>query len=520
MAHLALATASRAALGPLSAALVLSTAVAQPALTSVRVATGFARPIYVGAPNGDEDRLFVAEQHSGLVRIVLRGDVLATPFLDVKSRILTGSERGLLGVAFHPDFVNNGLVYVNYTRTGDGATIVERFTVSSSNPHVVDPNSGTIIFGPVNQPQSNHNAGCIAFGPGGYLYIAFGDGGGAGDRQCNAQNGQLFLGKVVRIDVDGGTPYAVPPTNPFVGNPAFRDEIWTYGWRNPWRFSFDRGTGDMYVGDVGQGAREEVSFQAGSSTGGENFGWKIMEGTNCFSTANCVNPPPCNSPALELPIHDYASTGANCTVIGGYVYRGCGIPGLEGTYFFADYCARSVWSLRYDGQSVTQLTNRTTELVPNAGSIGQVTSFGEDSCGEIYLCDLDGDVFKIVPAGPPAAVNLGFATPGSNGRPTFELCGMLGAGQTAELILRNAPPATAAALVLSTANQPTPLAFGTVVPVPPQIVQPFITDGGGRVQFTVTGGLGPAVIYGQWGILDSGVPTGITLSNALQVTFP
>jgi glucose/arabinose dehydrogenase len=505
-----------------AAALALTTGAisSQPPLTTVRVAANLARPIYVGSPPGDESRLFVAEQHSGLIRIIKNGELLPTPFLNVRSRILTGSERGLLGLAFHPNYATNGYLYINFTRAGDGATIVARFTRSAVNPDVGDPNSYFPIVGPVSQPFSNHNAGALAFGLDGYLYIPLGDGGSANDPNCNAQNGQVFLGKILRIDVDGGTPYAVPASNPFVGNPAVLDEIWSLGWRNPWRFSFDRLTGDMYVGDVGQGAREEISFQPASSTGGGNYGWKMMEGTRCNATTACTNPPPCNSPLLTLPIHDYLSTG-DCAVIGGYVYRGCGIPGLEGTYFFGDYCTGRLASFRYDGTTVTEFTQRTNELRPNVGEIDNITSFGEDAHGEIYIADLDGEIFKIVPAGAAPARNLGFWGVGSNGlRPRFEMCGLLGAGQSAKLVLRDAPASSLAALVISTSNNPVQLPFGTVLPVPPQLVAPFPIDADGRVELMVQGGLGPAVIYAQWAVVDQGLPTGLNMSNALEITFP
>ncbi len=509
------------ALRPLAAFVLLAAvALAQPPLTSVRIASGLMRPVCIGSPPGDYDRLFVLEQHTGLVRIIKDGALLPTPFLNVRSRIVTASERGLLGLAFHPQYATNGYFYLDYTRSPDGALMVERFTVSATDPDVADPSSGVGIIGPITHPQSNHNGGCIAFGPDGYLYMTLGDGGGAGDPNCNAQNRGTLLGKILRLDVDGGFPYAIPVSNPYATSNEFRREIWTYGWRNPWRMSFDRLNGDMYVGDVGQGAREEISFQAGSSSGGLNFGWKIMEGTTCFGTANCVNPPPCNGPGLRLPIHEY-NTGSNCAVVGGHVYRGCAIPGLEGTYFFADHCSGRIWSLRYNGVSVSQFTERTTELRPNVGTIGTISSFGEDCCGEIYITDLGGEVFKIVPAAAAPATSLGFATPGSNGvQPVFAVCGLLGAGQSADFQLRDALPLTAAALLLSNSNNPFPLPFGTIVPVPPLLVVAFATDAQGQVVFSVAGGAGPAVVFGQWGVLDPGATAGVALSNALQVTFP
>lgn len=380
--------------------------VAQPRLAAVRIAEGFSRPIYLGAPPQDERRIFIAEQHTGQIHIIDNGRRDPTPFLDISARIATGpgSGRGLLGVAFHPDYTSNGYIYVNYTRAEDGASIVARYT-RSADPNTADASSGTIILGPVMQPAANHNGGCLAFGPDGYLYIAFSDGQG-GDPGCRAQNGQQLLGKILRLDVDGGIPYAIPPSNPFVGNPAFRDEIWSYGWRVPWRFSFDRATGDMYVGDVGEQTREEISFQPAHSPGGENYGWKVMEGSTCFNTQGCSNPPACQSPVLVPPILDYDHS-YGCSVTGGHVYRGCAIPGLQGTYVFGDHCSRRFFSFKFDGQYVTELAERTEELIPDQGVIGQFTTFGEDAQGEIYVVDIDGEIFKIVPARAATHLVLG-----------------------------------------------------------------------------------------------------------------
>ena len=373
------------------------TAAAQ-TLDTVRVASGLSSPVYVTAPPGDVARLFIVEQ-GGRIKIRKNGAVLATPFLNISSVIAAGGERGLLGLAFHPNYAANGFFYVYYTRGADGSLTVARYTVSA-NPDVANAGSGVTIFGPVVHPASNHNGGCIQFGPDGYLYFATGDGGGAGDTACNAQNGGTFLGKLIRIDVDGGFPYVVPPTNPFIGNATFLDEIWAYGLRNPWRWSFDRVTGDLYTGDVGQGSREEIDFQPAGSAGGENYGWKVMEGTACFGTSGCTPaPPPCNDPSYTDPIHDYGHAG-NCSVTGGYVYRGCAIPSLAGTYFFADYCSNAIWSFRYAGGAVTQFTTRTSDLAPGGGlSIGSISSFGEDALGELYICDHGGEVFKVVPSG-------------------------------------------------------------------------------------------------------------------------
>ena len=374
-------------------------------LTTERVATGLSFPTYATSPVGDYHRLFIVEQ-DGLIKIMKDGVVLGTPFLNITSKVLfngpLGSEVGLLGLAFHPNYASNGFFYVSYTQiTGSGDSIVERYSVNPNNPDQALPGSAVTVFGPLNQPQSNHNGGCIQFGPDGMLYLALGDGGNFNDTGTghvtggNAQSLTTQLGKMLRLDVDIAFPH-VAAGNPFVGGAAVDDLVWSLGWRNPWRFSFDRATGNAYIGDVGQDAREEVSFEpAGAS--GRNYGWRCMEGFACTGLSGCT----CNAPALTLPIHDYshAGGGGHCAVTGGYVYRGCAMPGLAGTYFFADFCSAQIWSFRYDGANLTQFTNRTAELAPNVGSINSISSFAEDAYGEIYILDLGGgEIFKILPA--------------------------------------------------------------------------------------------------------------------------
>lgn len=317
-------------------------------------------------------------------------------------------------MAFHPEYANNGVFYVYYTASGGGANTLAQFSVSG-NPDMANP-TGTVLFS-TPDPFPNHNGGWIAFGPDGYLYIAMGDGGSGNDPNGAGQNLNTMLGKVHRIDVDGadGIPanddddgildngvngYSSPPDNPFVG-PAFGlDSIWAYGLRNPWRDSFDRLTGDLYIADVGQGAWEEINFQPGGSPGGANYGWRCMEGNHCTGLSGCT----CNDPALTDPIHEYAHAGVNCSVTGGYVYRGCAIPDLQGVYFFADYCSNRIWSFRHNG-GVTEFTDRTAELIPDIGSITQISSFGEDAYGELYILDLSGEVFKILPDAAPVDCN-------------------------------------------------------------------------------------------------------------------
>ena len=385
-------------------------------IASKLVATGLDRPLWAGAPLGDE-RIFIA-QKNGLIRLVQNGQLLATPFLDLRSKTNTISERGLLGVAFHPNYAANGFFFVNYTDLV-GDTVIARYSVSS-DPNVADAASESIVL-TFNQPFDNHNGGDIQFGPlDGYLYIFTGDGGSAGDPACRAQKLNLLLGKVLRIDVDGGTPYAIPPSNPFVGVAGVREEIWHYGVRNPWRNGFDALTGDLFIGDVGQDLREEIDF-APAGVGGLNFGWKMMEGTLCYSSTNCLaGTPPCNDPSLTLPILELTHASGSFAITGGTVYRGCALPGEFGKYFFSDYADDKIRSLEYDPiNGVQNLTNRTAELAPGGGlSIRNIVHIGPDGFGELLIVDhtsgTSGEVYKMVPAGAAQALAATRNGSGSN----------------------------------------------------------------------------------------------------------
>ena len=409
----------------LSAGLVvlagLSPSASAQAIKAENVATGFVRPVFVTAPTGDPDRLFVVEKR-GTIRIIKSGVVLATPFLDIQSSVLSsGNEQGLLGLAFPSDYFTTGYFYVYYIRAGgSGISQVARYSVTA-NPDLADAASELRIYN-TSQPFTNHNGGHIEFGPNdGFLYLGLGDGGSANDPGNRAQTGTVPLGKMLRIDPTGddfpGDPslnYAVPGSNPFVGNPNFLDEIWAYGLRNPWRNAFDRETGDLYIADVGQNAWEEIDFQPAASPGGESYGWRVREGTRCFSTSNpnnCNNTSTCSTSHVQ-PIHEYnhSTNGFSCSVTGGRVYNGGAIPGLTGTYFFADYCSNQVYSLKYNGAFVTNLTNRTSELNPpiGGGTISAVTAIGKDGVGELYIVKettsgSNNTIFKIVP--DPAALD-------------------------------------------------------------------------------------------------------------------
>jgi glucose/arabinose dehydrogenase len=306
--------------------------------------------------------------------------------LDVSDLIspaaLTGdyTERGLLGLAFHPDYAENGLFYINYT-DHNGHTVIARYQVSADNPNQADPASATMLLY-VQQPYPNHNGGHMAFGPDGYLYVSLGDGGSGGDPEGHGQNLGSLLGKILRLDINAEEGYAIPENNPFVGNEAARPEIWAWGLRNVWRFSFDRATGDLYLADVGQDAWEEINFQAAASAGGENYGWNAYEGTHTYSGA---------SPASNavMPILEYSHDGG-CSVTGGYVYRGEEIPALQGDYLYSDWCTGTIWVARPDN-------NGSWSVAFSSESGRAVSSFGEDEAGELYLVDHNGSVLRFEP---------------------------------------------------------------------------------------------------------------------------
>jgi glucose/arabinose dehydrogenase len=365
---------------------------AAPEIKLEPVITGLDQPVAITNAADGSDRLFITLV-TGQILIFDGQQVLARPFLDISPLITVGGERGLFSVAFHPDYINTGLLYVDYTDL-NGNTVIARYSVSA-DPNMVDPASAAVLLSVV-QPFANHNGGQLQFGPDGYLYIGMGDGGDAGDPQNNAQSLNTLLGKLLRIDVDGNFPYSIPADNPVVNDPSARGEIWALGLRNPWRFSFDRQTGDLFIADVGQSRIEEVNLQPADSTGGENYGWRLMEGSVCYNPA--AN---CNSGMLTLPILEYDHS-FGCSITGGYRYRGAANPGLQGIYFYGDYCSGRIWGATED----TAGTWTTRELLDTTF---QITAFGEDENGEIYLADFStgaGAVYHIAEI-PAAAASDG-----------------------------------------------------------------------------------------------------------------
>jgi glucose/arabinose dehydrogenase len=392
--HFALRPSVLVRLVSLAGCLVLANASPSGAAHLEKIVDGVHKPITLTAPP-DDPRLFFIEM-DGRIRIVDDGTLLPTPFLDVSHLLeYDGLFRGLLGLTFHPDYAKNGYFFVNYTMAG-GDTRVSRFSVSS-DPDVADAASESVIL-TVDQPGTDHNGGYLAFGPDdGHLYVALGDGGYGSDHHENAQDPSQLLGKILRLDVDVASGYAIPPDNPFVGVPGYREEIWAVGLRSPWGMTFDRETHDLWLADVGLKSYEEVNFQPASSPGGENYGWSRMEADDCY-----VPPTDCDDGTLTHPVHDYPH-GPGCSVNGGFVYRGTQVPELYGCYFFSDWCTSDIWTFKYDGSTLTELTNRADELGPPPGdSFTFLVGFGQDAEGELYVIDWHwngenlGQIFKIV----------------------------------------------------------------------------------------------------------------------------
>ena len=352
-----------------------------PALQSLGT---FASPVYLTSPPGDTARLFVVEQ-GGRIRVLRHDTLLAAPFLDVSAKISSGGERGLLSVAFHPDYVTNGRFYVYFTNPAGDIRIVRYNAATAETAN--EASADTVLKVP-HPGQSNHNGGQLQFGPDGKLYAGTGDGGGGGDPNGNAQNTHALLGKLLRLDVDGANGYAIPPDNPFASGTAGAPEVWSYGLRNPWRYSFDRETGDLYLGDVGQNLYEEVDVSSTADLRGKglNFGWNVMEGLHCYNATTC------NEAGKTLPVIEYSHAGGACSVTGGYVYRGTKIAVLVGQYLYSDYCAGFVRSFQFSGGAATN-----TQTWPSLQPSANVSSFGQDAKGELYIVTLNGAVYRIVP---------------------------------------------------------------------------------------------------------------------------
>ncbi len=368
----------------------IATAQAQPINSLTTFASGFDDPVCI--TNAGDSRLFVVRKTGFIYIVDNAGTTNPVPFLDIDARVnSSGNEQGLLGLAFHPQYPDSGFFYVNYTGIGD-STHISRFSVSLSNPDLADPLSEKKLL-TIYQPFTNHNGGDLCFGPDGYLYIGLGDGGAGGDPDNRAQNLMEYLGKILRIDVDQGNPYAIPETNPYYNNPSALSEIWALGLRNPWRFSFDRFTGDLWIGDVGQNAYEEIDFQPLSSPGGENYGWRCYEGNNPYNTSGCGG-----AGSYTFPIHQY-SHSFGCSITGGFVYRGSQFPAMYGKYFFADYCSDRIWTIhKEEGTWVVEEFGQFTG--------NNFSTFGEDVNGNIYIAGYSSGTIYLV-GDNSTGINLG-----------------------------------------------------------------------------------------------------------------
>jgi glucose/arabinose dehydrogenase len=345
------------------------------------VVDGLTKPVYLTEPADGSGRLFIVEQ-AGLILIWRNGQLLSTPFIDLQDRVNAQSnEQGLLGLAFHPQYRTNGRFFVYYT-DAQGNLVIARYSVDAGNPDRADPQSGAILL-QIEHPFPNHNGGDLVFGPDGYLYIGIGDGGSQGDPNNHGQSLSTLLGKLLRIDVNAD-PYAVPPDNPFRGQPDARPEIWAYGLRNPWRSSFDRATGDLYIADVGQNTYEEIDLQPAGSPGGVNYGWSVMEGLHPYKGSP--------APGLTLPIAEYTHAEGGCSITGGYVYRGARWPQWTGLYIFGDYCSSLIWALANTPSGWQRSLLLKSSLT--------ISSFGEDQAGELYVLDHQGGAIYKLMAGP------------------------------------------------------------------------------------------------------------------------
>jgi glucose/arabinose dehydrogenase len=382
---------------------ISSLVLALPAITLQEVASGFQTPVELVNSGDGSGRLFVVEQ-GGTIKVLAGGVVAATPFLNISSVIASGGERGLLGLAFHPQYSSNRAFYVYYTRASDGALTIARYLRDAMNPLIADPTSGSIVLVVPHPNYQNHNGGHLAFGPDGYLYIGTGDGGGGGDPDQNGQKLTTRLGKMLRISVNGGAGYSIPATNPYASsncdtaaNPC--PEIWAFGLRNPWKFSFDRSNGDLFIGDVGQGLYEEVSYVPAGSTGGKNFGWNVYEGTRCYGATTCSIAPglaPHTPPIIEYG-HDNTDFGG-FSITGGYRYRGSKSPALNGYYFYGDFSSQRLWVATPNANGVW--TREFSQIAPSS-----ISSFGEDEAGELYLVGYGtGKIYSI--KGPAAPISV------------------------------------------------------------------------------------------------------------------
>ncbi len=487
--------------------------------SAMRVTRQITEPVQLAQPVGDNDRLFVAS-NPGRVKIIKNGAVLSQNFLDITADINKAGEGGLLGLAFHPDYMTNGKFYVSFTAdTPQGDSVVAQFTVSATNPDVADPGSRVDIFGPLPQTHTGHKAGALQFGPDGMLYFSIGDGGSSGDPDNRAQNLLDPRGKILRFDVDAPFPH-VPADNPFVGNPNGLDEIWHYGLRNPYRFSIDPLTGDMFIADVGQSTREEVNYVASTTPAPVNFGWRCMEGDICSGLSGCT----CFDLSLTDPVLAYPhSADWGCAVMGGHVYRGSAIPSLYGRYFFGDHCTSKYWSFQIVNGALTDLVQHTAMMQQSGMGFypSLPTGFGTDNDGELYILDYYGDeTFKLVPY--LAWSDVGSGLLGSNGVPILNGLGTLEAGTDVTLTVTDVVPAASGTLVIGFSELAAPFKNGILYPNPDILISGLPT-GAGSINLTspwpaaVPSGL--ELFFQVW-TPDAGAIAGFSATNGIMAITP
>jgi len=481
-----------------------------PLLGAQLVAGGFDGPTWAGSPPGDGGRIFVLERE-GRIRLVKDGTLLATPFLDLTDKVDTGAQGGLLGLAFHSDFERNGWFYVYYS-IGGKSSVLERYTVSAHQPDLADPGSVLQLIAPLAEPLQYHMGGGLAFGPDGRVYVAIGDTRDAPLASCAAQRLDSLLGKLLRLEDDGG----IPADNPFVGVPGARPEIWDLGLRQPFRIAFDRDTGDLFIGDVGDLLREEVELHPGGAPGGINWGWPVMEGELCTGAPQCAAWP-CPSPDYALPAYSYTHEGHACCVLGGGVYRGGLLPALEGAYVYGDYCTKGIFALQLSGGLV--IGQQSLDLAVPGGAFDELVFVGTDADGELLLLDHEygaagkGELWRV---GLASFTDLG----GSLGGATLAGTGQALPGSALTFSLGNAKPGAPAHLVVGVGLLGLPFKGGVMLPTVGLVLSGLAVGSTGGLTLVTTwpGGVpaGTPVVM-QWWIQDPAGPAGFAASNALMI---
>jgi glucose/arabinose dehydrogenase len=482
-----------------------------PGLKLERLPHVFVEPVDVQVPAGDRNRIFVAE-NPGRIVVIKNGVKLDTPFLDIRALTAYRPGAGLIGFAFHPDYRDNGWVYVTYARRGDVAKVVMRYTVSPPDSDQVDPDSAIPMLAPILEPGRQHLGGSLTFGPDKTLYISSGDG-DANDRACAAQDGMRLNGKILRVNDDG----TIPADNPFLDDPAVADEVFARGFRNPWRMSIDPIANEIWIGDVGHDRWEEVSVARLEQARGANFGWPVMEADSCFDPIGCSSSvPACGDSSLLGPIFTYPHA-VERAVAGGYVYRGCAAPRWRGTYFLGDFCSGKIWTISRRAGAPPEIVDRTREFrIPGRPHVDHVVSFGENADHELFVVDWFGEVYALLPRDPPGYRDLGYSKAGISGRELrLTPCGALGEGEEMKLSVSGAAPGAEIDLFLGAGSAPRPAFGGLLVPAVPSRVMRLVADQFGEAEVTLPGGVWSSALYAQ-----AVVKSDQALSAAFELVAP